>query len=140
MNVITVSGIVTKDPIVSQTRTGSKVVNFSVAVRDDRRNVIGQYETYFFRVSCWGYVAEFAQKYIQKGNFVVVEGKAVVTKWKDNFTGKTLYGWEIHADHVENGLHSYGRKPTKDGQGRNNLTDYLQATEDGENATDSMYT
>lgn len=138
MNNCVISGFVCKDPIIGHVRTGAKVVDFSVAVRDDRRNAIGVYETYYFRVSCWGYVADFVEKYIHKDNYVMVQGKMTQSKWKDPITGKSVYGFQLVADHVENGLVSGGRKTQKD-PGGNNLTDYVDAPVD-ESGTNSMYT
>ena len=136
MNCITISGFVTKDPIIGMTKAGSKVVNFCVAVKEDRPNTLGNYATYYFRISCWGSVADFVQRHIQKDNYVMVQGRVVQSKYLDRFTGKTVYGFEIHADHVENGLVSGGRKAETKRASLNHLTEYVDAEEN----SDSQYT
>lgn len=60
-----------KDPEIRYTAQGKAVTEFSVAV--NRKGRDGD-ETTWFRVSCWGQLAETTNQYLKKGRQVMVIG------------------------------------------------------------------
>lgn len=144
MNVIMLSGFVSSVPVTTAIKTGSKVTNFNLAVKDDRKNAQGEYPTYYFRISAWGIASDFCEKYVKRDNFVNVVGKLVQDKWIDKVTGKAQYHFHIVADHVENSANGKGYKRgahVNDGGVGNGLLDYVDGNSSGNaDMTDSVFT
>ena len=76
---IIVAGNVGRDPEMRYTPSGQAVTSFSLATNRSYTNSSGQTtkETIWFRVSCWGKLAEQANNYVKKGNKVLIEGRLV---------------------------------------------------------------
>lgn len=79
---IQIIGDIGKDPEMRYTPSGQPVTNFSVAVtnkytRSDDEEVK---ETFWFRVSVWGGMAEPCYKYLSTGSRVFVEGTLLADK------------------------------------------------------------
>jgi single-strand DNA-binding protein len=77
MAVIQIIGNIGRDPETRFTPTQRQVVSFTVAVNrvvpqggDGKQEV-----TDWYRVTCWGNLAEFAANYLQKGRRVYVSGR-----------------------------------------------------------------
>lgn len=137
MNVLTITGWVNCDPKVTILKTGSKVCEFNVSVKDDRRDSSGQYPTYYFRISCFGFIADFVQKYIHKDDFVCVSGKVTQHRFRDSVTGRAQYSFQVVADTVESGGRLGKRdNNAKTAEGQNHLLDYVNPNVE----SDSMYT
>ncbi len=103
MSKILIIGNVGKDPELKMTGNGRPVCEFSVAVnRVQGRSQSGerQEETDWYRVSCWGNLAETAQQIVQKGRLVFVEGRFRPREWtgKDDVKRISL---EISADNFQ---------------------------------------
>ncbi len=75
---IILAGNVGKDPEMRYTPSGAAVTSFSVAssrvFKSQGQNVK---ETIWFRVTCWGRLADFSNNYVKKGQKVLVEGRLV---------------------------------------------------------------
>ena len=73
-------------PEVKNTENGKKLAFFSVATSESYRNAKGEKvtETQWHRVVAWGKVAEIAEKYLDKGKEVAIEGKLVNRSYNDN--------------------------------------------------------
>lgn len=70
MNIVILSGRLTRDPEKRQTASGSTVMSFSLAVeRGDKSRT-----TDFFRCEAWGHTADFIAKYFQKGSPIEIQG------------------------------------------------------------------
>ena len=76
INVMTVSGRLTKDPKITKTPSGKQVAEFRLAnnVRD---------KTNFFDVSLWGRSAETINQYGGKGSWISVTGRLEQEEWED---------------------------------------------------------
>ncbi|MCG7196749.1 single-stranded DNA-binding protein [Pediococcus pentosaceus] len=85
MRQITISGNIGNDVQVNSTQSGSKVANFSVAVRQNRPDNNGEYGTDWFRCSVWGTRASTVEKFYKKGSHVVVTGSLSINE----YNGKT---------------------------------------------------
>ena len=83
---IQIVGNVGRDPELKMTSTGRPVSEFTVAVN----RVIGRSDsgerneqTDWYRVSCWGNLAERAQQIVQRGRLVFVDGRFQPRTWTD---------------------------------------------------------
>ncbi|KAF0522985.1 single-stranded DNA-binding protein [Pediococcus pentosaceus] len=85
MRQITISGNIGNDVQVNSTKSGNKVANFSVAVRQNRPDNNGEYGTDWFRCSVWGTRASTVEKFYKKGSHVVVTGSLSINE----YNGKT---------------------------------------------------
>lgn len=72
-------------PDVRTTENGKKLAMFNVATSESYRNAKGEKvtETQWHRVVAWGRVAEIAEKYLDKGKEVALEGKLVNRSYTD---------------------------------------------------------
>lgn len=72
-------------PEVKTTENGKKLAQFSVATNESYRNATGEKvtETQWHRVVAWGKVADIAEKYLDKGKEVVIEGKLINRNYTD---------------------------------------------------------
>ena len=62
---------------IKNTESGKKLARFSIATNESYRNTKGEKvtETTWHNLVAWGKVAELAEKLLQKGTEVVIEGK-----------------------------------------------------------------
>jgi single-strand DNA-binding protein len=72
-------------PEVKQTENGKKLASFSIATSESYKNAKGERvtDTQWHRVVAWGKVAEIAEKYLDKGREIAVEGKLVNRNYTD---------------------------------------------------------
>ena len=101
MNVVTLIGNLTRDPELKTTTNGMSVARFSIAVRRDRKNDKGEYETDFFDVVSFNKQAEFAAQYCKKGNKVCISGSIHVRKWTDRDNAMRT-SVEVSCNSIEN--------------------------------------
>lgn len=83
MNNVSLSGRIVRDPELRTTNNGTSVLNFSLAVRKQRKNQQGEYDTNFFDFVAWGSAAEFIAQYFKKGDYLGVKGRLDINKWQD---------------------------------------------------------
>lgn len=83
-------------PEVKQTENGKKLASFSIATSESYKNAKGERvtDTQWHRVVAWGKVAEIAEKYLDKGREIAVEGKLVNRNYTDK-EGVKKYVTEI---------------------------------------------
>ena len=75
---IIIVGNVGRDPEMRYTPAGQAVTSFSVATsRTYKSQGQPMKETIWFRVTCWGRMAETANNYVKKGEKVLIEGRLV---------------------------------------------------------------
>ncbi len=90
------------DPEVRSTSNGNRVATLSVATSRQWNNAAGerQEKTEWHRVVVWNNkgagMADFAERYLKKGDKVYVEGSIEYRTWEDR-EGKTRYSTEIIA-------------------------------------------
>lgn len=85
-----------QDPEIRTLETGNKVVNFTLATKDNYKNSEGQKinETTWHNIVAWNGLAEIASRYLKKGNEVFVEGRIVYRTYEDK-KGTTRYVTDI---------------------------------------------
>ena len=77
-------------PEIKETETGRKFATFNMATHESYRNSKGekQTETLWHKIVAWGKVAEVAEKYLDKGNEIALEGKLVNRIYVDKIGNK----------------------------------------------------
>lgn len=98
INRITIMGNLGADPEMRFTPVGKAVTNFRVAVNRRWRDAEGQLQerVEWFRVVCWGRLAELANQYLERGAPVYIEGRLVTRSFEGN-DGQTRYVSEVVA-------------------------------------------
>ena len=102
MNKAILYGNCGKDPEVKRFEGGKIVAKFSLATNKSYTNAAGEKiaETAWHNIVFWGKLAELAEKYVKKGNSIIVEGE-INYRTYENKEGVTIYTTEING----NGLH-----------------------------------
>ena len=90
------------DPEVRTLESGVKVCRLSIATSESYTSKEGNKveQTEWHSVTLWRHHAEFAEKYLVKGNKVYVEGKLHTRSYKDK-EGVDKYITEIVADNLQ---------------------------------------
>src|SRR5215217_5578701 len=72
---------------------GKKLARFSIATNEAYRNAKGEKvtETQWHNIVAWGKVAEIAEKYLDKGSEIAVEGKLVTRSYNDKEGNKKYF-------------------------------------------------
>jgi single-strand DNA-binding protein len=88
-------------PEVKQLNGGKKMVRFSVATNETYRNAKGEkvVETQWHSLIAWGKVADIAEKYLQKGSEVAIEGKLINKSYCDK-QGNKKYITEVQVSEL----------------------------------------
>jgi single-strand DNA-binding protein len=98
VNKVILVGNLGRDPEVRSTQSGDKIVNLSIATSEswmDKRSGERREATEWHRVVIFSNgLADIADKYLQKGDKVYVEGKLQTRKWTDQ-SGQDRYSTEI---------------------------------------------
>ena len=102
INRVNISGNLTRDPDLRQTKGGSSVLTMSVAVNDRRKNPqTSEWEDVPNYVDCvmFGARAEAVARYIGKGSKVAIEGKLRYSSWERD--GQRRSKLEVIVDELE---------------------------------------
>lgn len=132
MNVVVISGGLGRDPEVKQTKGGSTILNFSVAVSDRRKNnQTGQWEEVTHWVDCvmFGKRAESLSRFLRKGMKVTVSGRLQQNRWEDKKSGQKRSRLEVAVNDLELPPRGQGQPQQYQGgygQNPNNYTDQGQ--------------
>lgn len=100
-NKVQLIGNLGASPEVKTMESGKKMVRFSVATSESYKNSKGERvkETQWHNVVAWGQVAEIANKYLNKGKEVAIEGKLINRNYTDK-AGVKKYITEVHASEI----------------------------------------
>ena len=100
LNVIIISGRLTKDPELRYTPNNVPVASFTLAVdRDVADKQTGERETDFIDCIAWRGSAEFVKKYFSKGRVAEVKGRLQLRDWTDK-EGNKRRSAEVVAESV----------------------------------------
>ncbi|HKF81929.1 MAG TPA: single-stranded DNA-binding protein [Solirubrobacterales bacterium] len=112
INVVVLSGNLTRDPQQRSTEGDNKVTNLRLAVNGRRKNGNGEWvdKPNYFNVSVWGKQGERCYEYLKKGRAIVVEGRL---DWKEQGEG------DDHREYVQvvANVVQFGGKPNGNGNG-----------------------
>ncbi len=80
---------------------GRKVANFRMATHESYRNAKGEKvtETQWHNLVAWGKIAEIAEKYLDKGKEIIIEGKLINRSYSDK-DGNKKYFTEIQVNEL----------------------------------------
>ena len=106
MNKCILYGNVGKDPEVKRFEGGNVVAKFSLATNKTyTKNGEKVTETAWHNIVFWGKQAELCEKYVKKGNSLIIEGEISYRSY-ENKDGQPVYITEING----NALHFTGKK------------------------------
>ena len=82
---IVIAGNLTRDPELRSTTTGRSVASFGVAVNRGRRgnDPQGKEEVTFYNCSAWGPQGENINKYLHRGDPILLSGRPALRPWTD---------------------------------------------------------
>jgi single-strand DNA-binding protein len=102
MNRVFLLGRVGKDPESRFTTSGTQVVSFSLATSEKYKDKQGnkQEDTQWHNLVLWKKLAEIAEKYVNKGDQLLIEGK-VSNRSYDDRDGNKKYISEIIVSNLE---------------------------------------
>ena len=101
-NKVIIMGNLTADPELRATKSGKSVAQFTIALNrkygsgDEQRE-----ETSFIDVILWERLAELAQRYLNKGRSVLVEGRLQQDTWQDKQSGQKRSKIRVVAERLE---------------------------------------
>jgi single-strand DNA-binding protein len=106
-NKVNLIGNLGNNPEVKVFESGKKMVRLSLATSENYKNTNGEKveETQWHNLVAWGKTADIAEKYLQKGSELAIEGKLTYRSYEDK-NGEKKYITEI----VVNELMMLGKK------------------------------
>lgn len=101
VNCVVISGNIGRDPELRNTRTGTPILSFSVAVNDRVKDRDGNWTDRPNWVDClvFGSRSESLARYLSKGSKVAVAGKLRYSSWERD--GQRRSKLEVVADDIE---------------------------------------
>ena len=109
MNQSTFLGRLTADPVIRYTQNGFPVASFDLAV-DRRRQKDAEKQTDFFHIVAWRGRAEFAEKYLRRGQQIVVTGEL---QNRDYMGNDGIKRWQTEL--IANNIYFAGNRPAETG-------------------------
>ena len=100
MNKVILVGNLCKDIKLRYTTNGNATISNTLAIKNDFKNANGEYDSEFVNVVFWKQNAEFLNKYAEKGNKLLVEGR-LTTRSYDKQDGTKGYITEVMAEKIE---------------------------------------
>ena len=90
VNVVVITGNLTRDPELRSLSTGTSVCKLRVAVNSRRKDETGQWtdKPNYFSISVFGNQAESCAQYLSKGRPVAVDGRLDWREWQAQDGGK----------------------------------------------------
>lgn len=97
-NKVQLIGNLGMNPEVKEIKNGRKMAKFSMATNETYKNSSGEKvtETQWHNIVIWGKAADVAERFLQKGSEVAVEGKLISRSYSDK-EGNKRYITEIEA-------------------------------------------
>jgi len=119
-NRVMLTGNVGKDPEVTYNANNTVVAKMVLATNDGYKDRSGQWndKTTWHNLSCWGELAKRAERLIQKGTNISLDGKLAVDIWTDN-NGEKHYFTYVLVDEFR--VNTGGKKQEYDAY--NEITD-----------------
>lgn len=126
MNVIMISGRLTKKPELKQTKNGKSIADFSIAINRGVKNEEGEYITDYVNCRVWNKTAENLCNYQDKGDYILVQGRLQ----NDNYTdkdGNNRYVTYILAENIEFTPKKKAEQKTEPPKQESNLDNWASA-------------
>src|SRR5215210_8473846 len=102
INVVVITGNLTRDPELRNTPSGTPVCSLRVACNTRRKDQSGEWvdKPNYFDVTVWGAQGENCATYLQKGRPVAIDGRLEWREWQDG-QGNKRQAVDIIADSVQ---------------------------------------
>lgn len=104
LNKVILMGNLGKDPETRTLETGVVMSRFSLATSESYKNrQTGERNTHteWHNIVLWRGLAEVAEKYLKKGDKVLIEGRIRTRSWEDKESGQMRYSTEILGDQLQ---------------------------------------
>jgi single-strand DNA-binding protein len=100
VNIVVLSGNLTRDPEVRHTPKGQAVCEAGLAYTEKWKSESGEDKerTSFFDLIVWGKIGEAFAKWHAKGSKAFVRGKLVQEQWQDKQTGEKKSRVRVHVE------------------------------------------
>ncbi|MFD2567055.1 single-stranded DNA-binding protein [Pseudotenacibaculum haliotis] len=100
-NRVQLIGNLGNEPEVIELESGKKLAKFAVATNETYRNAKGEKvtDTQWHNVVAWNKTAEIIEKYVQKGNEIIVEGKLTSRSYETK-EGEKRYITEVVCNEI----------------------------------------
>ena len=100
-NKVQLIGNLGSKPEVKSLDSGKKVATLNLATSESYRNASGEKvtETQWHRLIAWGKLADIAEKYLDKGREIAIEGKLVNRSYTDK-SGNKKYITEVQVSEL----------------------------------------
>ena len=98
INNVVLVGRIVDEPRFLVTESGYHVVNFTLAIRKDTKDVNSEYESDFFPVSAWNTLADIVRDYVHKGS--VIGARCHLATRTTEIGGKNFHAINIIAENV----------------------------------------
>lgn len=101
-NRVNLIGNLGMDPEIKKLENGSSLARFSLATSDSYKNKDGEKikETQWHNLVAWGNTAQFAEKYLKKGQEIAVEGKLTHRTYEKG-EGEKQYITEVVVNEIQ---------------------------------------
>jgi single-strand DNA-binding protein len=101
INMVCLSGNLTKDPSLSRTQSGSAVLNMGLAVNNRRKNNQGEWvdDPAFVDLVMFGSRAESVSNYLSKGSKIAIVGRLRWNQWERD--GQKRSKLDVIVDEIE---------------------------------------
>ena len=137
MNIVCLTGRLTKDPEIRYTQAQKPVASFSLAVDRDYKNENGERPSDFINCVVWGSSANFLEKYARKGVKIGVSGMIQSRKWQDQ-SGNNHYATEVNCAKVE--ILDFPKRRDEDAEPRPKRERKARSHDDGPGSGYEVYT
>ena len=113
MNKIIIIGNVGQDPTINRLESGQMVARFSLATTERWTDKSGEKKelTDWHNVTIWGKLAEVVEKYVKKGDKLMIEGKSRTSSYEKD--GVKHYRTDVIGESME--MLGGGQKPNQSG-------------------------
>lgn len=101
-NSVRLIGFLGSDPEIKTFGDNRTVARVSIAINDSYKNKEGEWvtDTQWHNLVMWGAQAQFAEKKLEKGSEILVEGKLINRSYTD-FEGVTRYFTDIKVNEIQ---------------------------------------
>ena len=104
INKVFITGNLTRDPELRTTASGSKILEFGIAVNDRRKDpATGEWSDYANFIDCamFGNRTDFFAEHLWKGSKAAIEGKLRWSQWEDKNGGGKRSKVSVIVDDIE---------------------------------------
>ncbi len=107
LNKVFLLGNLGADPVIRNTQKGEKVASFRIATSDRWKDQEGnvQERTEWHNIVIFGKAANIAERFLNKGSRVMIEGQLRHRKWQDQTSGQDKFITEVVVSAFNGQLH-----------------------------------